>query len=268
MTDPKNLWNHFSATLLLTLLALGGTAPALADDWPQYRGPNRDDVSQEKGLANKWPEGGPKLLWTYRDAGVGYSGPAVVGSRYYTLGDRGEKEYLIALDIPAEAGEAKEAWAVELGEKFDFRGNNWSAGPSATPTVDGKLIYALSGNGDLACVQAADGKLVWKKSLPADLQAQVNPIGGGPKNLGWGFTWSPLVDGERLICTPGGPGGTVAALDKKTGETHLAEHRTHRSSRLHFRHGCRDQRRAAICGAHQPRVARRGGSRWQTALEI
>lgn len=192
---------------------------ARAEDWPQYRGPRRDDVSAEKGLLQEWPAGGPQLLWTYADAGVGYSGPAIVGGRLYTLGGRGADEKLIALDIAAATdGTVKEAWSLRLGETFDFSSNKWSAGPSSTPTVDGERLYALSGRGDLVCVEAASGKEVWRKYLPKDLDAQVNPIGGGPKNLGWGFTWSPLVDGDKLICTPGGPKGTVAALDKKTGE--------------------------------------------------
>jgi outer membrane protein assembly factor BamB len=72
--------------------------------------------------------------------------------------------------------------------------------------------------GDLVCISAAGGKEVWRKNLPKDLAAEVNPIGGGPKKLGWGFTCSPIIDGERLICIPGGPQGTLAALDKRTGE--------------------------------------------------
>jgi outer membrane protein assembly factor BamB len=191
---------------------------ARADDWPQYRGPNRDDVSAEKGLLPEWPKEGPKLLWTYSNAGIGYSGPAVVGNRYYTIGARGDSEFLIALDLDkVKDGAPAEAWAVKVGALFDFPTNQWSAGPSATPTVDGDLIYALGGNGDLVCVAAADGKERWRLNLPTALEAEVNSIGGGPKKLGWGFTWAPLVDGARLICLPGGPKGTVAALDKKTG---------------------------------------------------
>ena len=189
-----------NALLLLTL----------AQDWPQYRGPNRDDVSTETGLLKRWPAGGPPLLWTYREAGPGYSGPAIVGDRLYTIGGRGETEVLICLD------QGKEAWARPVGPLFQFSGNKWSAGPSATPTVADGLIYALGGNGDLLCVDTT-GKERWKKNLPAEFEAQVNPIGGGPKNLGWGYTWSPLVDGEQLILLPGGPKGTVAALDRKTG---------------------------------------------------
>lgn len=200
------------------LLALTTAASVCADDWPQYRGPRRDDVSLETGLLASWPADGPRLLWTYKDAGIGYAGVAVVGDRLYTLGARGETEFVIALDIRNVAGGAVgEAWRAPVGPLFDFQGNNWSAGPSATPTLDGELVFALGGKGDLVCVAAADGREVWRKNLPGELEAQVNPIGGGPKGLGWGFTWSPLVDGDRLICAPGGPRGTLAALDKRTG---------------------------------------------------
>jgi outer membrane protein assembly factor BamB len=203
---------------LLLVFALG--AAGRADDWPQYRGPKRDDVSAEKGLLQQWPEKGPPLLWTYGNAGLGYSGPAVVGNRYYTIGGRGDTEFLIALDLEkVKDGAPAEAWAAKVGPFFDYpQTNSWSAGPSSTPTVDGDAVYALGGNGDLVCVAAADGKERWRLNLPSALEAEVNPIGGGPKKLGWGFTGSPLVDGDRLICLPGGPKGTVAALAKKTGK--------------------------------------------------
>lgn len=210
------------STLLRQVLVLAWllfAQAAWSDDWPQYRGPRRDDVSRETGLLKTWPQGGPALLWTYKNLGLGYSGLAVVGERGYSIGARGESEFLIALDLkPVHYGEINEAWSATVGPLFDFKGNNWSAGPSSTPTVDGELIFALGGKGDLVCVQATDGKERWRKNLPTELEAQVNPIGGGPKGLGWGFTWSPLVDGEQLICVPGGPKGTLAALNKQTGE--------------------------------------------------
>jgi outer membrane protein assembly factor BamB len=187
-------------------------------DWPQYRGPQRNDISAETGLLKKWPDGGPRLLWTFKNAGIGNSGPAIVGDRLYTIGANADAESLIALDLRAvRGGTVAEAWRVPIGSTFDFTGNKWSAGPSATPTVDGNLVYALGGRGDLVCVDARTGREVWRKNLPTDLQAEINPIGGGPKKLGWGFTWSPLVDGEQLICLPGGPQGTFAALNKRTG---------------------------------------------------
>jgi outer membrane protein assembly factor BamB len=191
---------------------------AFGDDWPQYRGPNRDDVSLEKGLLQAWPEGGPKLIWTCANAGVGYSGPAVVGGRLYTIGGRGDAEVLIALETEkVKGGAPAEAWAAPVGALFTWEGNQWSAGPSSTPTVDGDAVYALGGNGDLVCVAAADGKLRWRLSLPVALEAEVNPIGGGPRKLGWGFAGSPLIDGTLLICAVGGPKGTLAALDKRSG---------------------------------------------------
>ena len=205
--------------ILTTCFVLYVSLVATAADWPQYRGPERNDASAETGLLQDWPAEGPRLLWTYSDAGIGYSGPAIVGDRLYTLGGRGESEFLIALDLSAVAdGGVKEAWATRVGPLFTWEGNRWSAGPSTTPTVDGNLIFALGGMGDLICTEADSGKELWRKNLPTELAAEVNPIGGGPKKLGWGFTGSPLVDGERLIVVPGGPQGTVAALNKQTGE--------------------------------------------------
>lgn len=204
-------------SLLMTLAVLT-PRPNHAADWPQYRGPSRNDISAETGLLKKWPDAGPRLLWTFRNSGIGYSGPAIVGDRLYTIGGREGTEYLIALDLRAvKEGTVAEAWATAIGPTFDWEGNKWSAGPSATPTVDGNLVFALGGNGDLVCADAGTGKPVWRKNLPKELDAEVNPIGGGPKKLGWGFTWSPLVDGEQLICLPGGPKGTFAALNKRTG---------------------------------------------------
>ncbi len=205
------------AILFAILTATGGALAAPASDWPQYRGPNRDDVSLETGLLKEWPKGGPAVRWTYEGAGVGYSPPSVVGDRLYVTGGREDKEFLIALDLKsAKDGAVKEAWVAEIGPTFRWKGNSWSAGPSAAPTVEGELIFALGGNGDLVCVDTA-GKEKWRTNLPKDLGGQVNPIGGGPKNLGWGFTGSPLVDGDNLIVAVGGPKGTLAAIDKKTG---------------------------------------------------
>src|SRR6266540_2841200 len=167
--------------LLSVLLCITGA------DWPQYRGPNRDDVSRETGLLTAWPKDGPPLLWTFDTAGVGYSGPAIVGERVFLTGGREDQEFVFAIDLKT----GKELWAAAIGPTFRWQGNNWSAGPSSTPTVDGERIFALGGNGDLVCVNAATGKELWRKNLPKELDARVNPIGGGPKDLGWGFTFSP-----------------------------------------------------------------------------
>jgi outer membrane protein assembly factor BamB len=212
----KNRWT--------LLVALGlCSIPALAADWPQFRGPQRDGVSAETGLLQEWPKDGPKLLWTYSDAGLGYAGPAIVGDRLYLSGGRGDSEYVFALDLKNVVdGKPRELWATKIAPLFrGWEGNRWNFGPNATPTVDGELVFALGGSGDLVCVEAVSGKEVWRKNLPHDLSGEVNPIGGGaekPTPLGWGYAGAPLVDGEQLICVPGGPGGLMAALDKKTGK--------------------------------------------------
>src|SRR5262245_32371402 len=107
----------------LRLLLLLFCMLALAADWPQYRGPTRNDISPETGLLKQWPASGRPLLWTYSNAGVGYSGAAIVGDRLYTLGGRGDTEYLIALDLAAVKDQAvAEAWSAKIGPLFQFKG--------------------------------------------------------------------------------------------------------------------------------------------------
>src|SRR5262249_16421580 len=141
-----------------------------------------------------------------------FAGPAIVGGKLYTMGARDGVEYVLALD-----DKGMEKWAAKIGPTWDFDSNSWSTGPLGTPSVDGDTVYALGSKGILVCVDAATGTERWRKDLPKEMSAEVNPIGGGPKKMGWGFTWSPLVDGDRLIIAPGGPKGLLAALDKKTG---------------------------------------------------
>lgn len=184
---------------LLTATALA--AAALASDWPQWRGPNRTDVSKETGLLKSWPAGGPKRVWLYENGGNGYSGPAIAKGKLFTIGTRDGSEVVIALD----ANTGKELWTAALGGILD---NGWGGGPRGTPTVDGDKVYALSGRGDLACVNVGDGKVVWKASMKT--------FGG--KTPGWGYTESVLVDGDQVVCTPGGQQGAIVALNKKTGE--------------------------------------------------
>lgn len=172
-----------------------------ADDWPQWRGPDRTGVSKETGLLRSWPEGGPKRLWVYDQAGSGYSGPAIVRGKLFTMGTRDGAEVLLCLD----ANTGKELWAGPVG---GIRQDNRGDGPRGTPTVDSDHVYAMSGDGLLVCANAADGKVSWKQSM-ADL-------GGRVPN--WGFSESVLVDGDKVLCTPGGGKGAVAALDKKTGK--------------------------------------------------
>ncbi len=183
-------------TGLLTTLA---SAPAL--DWPQFRGADRSDVSKETGLLKQWPEGGPKQVWLYKNAGNGYSGFAVVAGKLFTMGTRDGNEILLALDVVT----GKELWIANIGK---ILANGWGDGPRGTPTVDGDRVYALGGQGEILCVSAADGKTIWTASM--------KDLGG--KTPGWGYTESVLIDGAQLLCTPGGANGTIAALDKLTGK--------------------------------------------------
>lgn len=193
--------SQLSAVLVSSVVFLTFLSDAAHAEWPQWRGPNRDDVSTEKNLLQEWPEGGPPRVWMFENAGVGYSGPAIVGDRLYTMGARDKKELLLVLD--AKSG--KELQAVEIGDMLE---NNWGDGPRGTPTVDGKFIYALGAQGNLVCIEAATGDLQWRKSM--------QDLGGAIPT--WGFTESPLVYEEMVLCTPGGEQGAIAALDKKTGE--------------------------------------------------
>jgi outer membrane protein assembly factor BamB len=186
----------------LALAALTTTLTATAADWPAWRGANRDDHSPDKGLLKQWPAGGPKQLWVFKDAGLGYSGYSIVGGQLFTMGLRGDMEFLIALD----ASTGKQLWATEMGPLLK---NRWGDGPRGTPTVDGGKVYGMSGQGYLVCADAKTGKEIWK--------AKMGDFGGKIQN--WGYTESPLVDGDKVICTPGGPQGTLLALDKNTGKT-------------------------------------------------
>jgi outer membrane protein assembly factor BamB len=192
-------------TRYLAALLLGASATLVASSssghWPQWRGPDRNDVSKEAGLLKSWPEGGPKRLWLFENAGLGYSGYAIVGDRLFTMGLRDGGEQLIAVD--ANAG--KELWSAKMGEALK---NNWGDGPRGTPTVDGDRVYAMSGRGDLICANVSDGKILWQHAM--------KEFGGSIP--GWGYTESVLVDGDRVICTPGGRKGAIVALDKKSGE--------------------------------------------------
>ncbi len=197
----------FTKQVTLTLLSsLLFTAPLVfaepSAQWPSWRGADRKDHSPDKGLLKEWPEKGPKRLWLYRDAGLGYSGPSIVDGKLYTMGTREETTVLLCLN--AETG--KELWVQELGAELD---NQWGNGPRGTPSVDGGHVYALAGRGRLVCAAATDGKIAWSVDLVKDF---------GGKVPGWGYTESVLVDGDKVICTPGGDLGSVLALDKKTGK--------------------------------------------------
>lgn len=178
---------------------------ASAADWPQFRGPNRDGKCEETGLLKEWPEGGPKLLWKLTGLGRGYSTLSIVGGKFYTMGDRAgeggeESQFALAFDLASR----KELWATRIGPPHR------DGGPRCTPTVDGELLYVIGTDGDLACLETATGKVRWQKSFARDF--------GGKMMSVWKFSESPLVDGDQVVCTPGGPDATIVALNKKTGE--------------------------------------------------
>lgn len=196
------LHTRAGCALVLCLVALS----AHANDWPQWRGPARDGVSAESGLLKEWPAGGPPLLWQSRDAGSGYSTPAVVGDRLYLLGNEGlENETVRAFSIR----DGKAVWQTRLGKVGNPEQQPKFPAARSTPTVEGDRLYALSSDGDLACLDTASGKIQWQKSLRSDF--------GGKPGI-WAYSESPLVDGNTLVCTPGGADATMIALDKRTGD--------------------------------------------------
>jgi len=176
-------------------------ASAAAPDWPQWRGVNRDGKSPDTGLLAEWPQGGPPLAWKATGIGKGYSGVSITGGKIFTMGDRQGSQFIICLDL----ADRKELWAAKVGAPYD------DGGPRCTPTVEGGLVYAISPHGDLVCVEAASGKEVWRKKFDKDF--------GGKMMSTWAYSESPLVDGEKLVCTPGGKDAVIVALNKKTGET-------------------------------------------------
>jgi len=178
----------------------------MANDWPQWRGPQRNGVSQETGLLKEWPKAGPKLRWQVADAGSGYSTPAVVGDRIYLLGNEGlENEFVEALAVK----DGKRIWQTRLGNVGNPKQQPSFPAARSTPTVEGEFLYALGSDGDVACLDVAMGKVRWHKNLRTD-------FGGRPGH--WAYSESPLVDGETVLCTPGGSESTLVALNKKTGD--------------------------------------------------
>jgi outer membrane protein assembly factor BamB len=171
-----------------------------AADWPQFRGPLRTDVSDDKNLLEQWPAEGPPVVWKAEGLGVGFSSIAVAGERIYSMGDKGTSSFLIALDRAA----GKRLWESPIGKP----GGNYE-GTRSTPTVDGDLVYGLGQFGDLICCESATGQELWRKNLRSDF---------GGRHGSWQYAESLLVDGNRMVCTPGGKGAAMVALNKVTGD--------------------------------------------------
>jgi outer membrane protein assembly factor BamB len=192
----------FSTIVLFVPLALGKETPAR--DWPQWRGPERTGLSTETGLLHEWPAEGPKLLWNSRtvndkkSVGTGYSSISVADGRIFTMGDREGKCSVFALDEKT----GKHLWATPISQA---QGD----GPRCTPTVDGDRVYALSRQGELVCLGVEKGNIIWRKSYKKDF--------GGHMMSGWDYSESPLVDGDKLVCTPGDDNAALVALNKYNG---------------------------------------------------
>jgi outer membrane protein assembly factor BamB len=178
----------------------------VAANWPQWRGPERDGISQETGLLKQWPEGGPRLLWQVDGLGEGFSTPAIVGDRIYLISNKGlENEFVQALN----AKDGSQIWEKQIGKVGEPDQQPSYPSARSTPTYDNGWLYALGSAGDLACIDSKSGDIRWTKNLVAD-------FGGKPGE--WAYSESPLVDGDVVVVTPGGKDATLVALNKNTGE--------------------------------------------------
>ena len=178
-------------------------AQAAADlDWPQWRGPDRTGLSKETGLLGSWPGSGPKQLWSISTLGEGYGTMAISRDRIFVQGTRSRESVVHCLN----RADGKPIWTTPLGSRLD---QDRGPGPRGTPTVDGDLLYALSEDGDLQCLRTANGSSVWRKNILRDFHGE---------NPNWLISESPLVDGDKLVFTPGGRSAGIVAVDKKTGK--------------------------------------------------
>ncbi len=192
--------DRFVRTLLVTLALPAFT---LAEDWPQWRGPERTGISKETGLLSSWPADGPKLRWERTDLGTGYSSPAVSKGVVYIQTTKGNDEFTVALSEKS----GKEIWSTKIGQVGKNMGPQYP-GTRATPTVDGDHIYSLASDGELNCL-TTNGDIVWHKNFKTDFEGKVGM---------WAYTESVLIDGDNLVCTPGGETATLTKLNKKTGD--------------------------------------------------
>lgn len=194
--------------VVVSLAVVGGlcAASGRADDYPQWRGQARDGHSRETGLLKAWPEGGPKLLWKVEGTGEGHATPSVAKGRIFGMGLKDGVEIVWARDDKT----GKELWAKKIADGIKVPAPQGGDGSRSTPTIDGDKLYAIGVSGELVCMKTADGEVVWRKNLVSDFEGKI-PI--------WGYSESPLVDGDKVIATPGGGAATMVAFNKKTGET-------------------------------------------------
>lgn len=194
-------------TAILTTIALTiGLQVAVGADWPQWQGPDRDATSQEEGLLQKWPADGPPLAWRVSGLGGGDSAPAVADGKIYGMSHRDGQEIVWALS--EDNGE--ELWAVSIGEATEQKMRQSQEGPGGTPTVDGDFLYVVGMGGTVARLRANDGSIEWTRSLTEDFGGMLPT---------WSYRESPLIDGNKLICTPGSNDAVIVALNKQNGQT-------------------------------------------------
>ena len=192
-----------AACLLAAMTSAEGVQKnAAPTDWFQWRGPNRDGISPETGLLQQWPAGGPPVAWSITGIGGGYGTAAISGSRAFVQGLRGRETFVHGLNL----ADGKFLWSKSLGAGGS---NDRGSGPRSTPTIDGDRLYVLTENGDLWCLRV-DGTEVWHRNILRDFSG---------RNITWLLSESPLVDGNRVVVTPGGRGAGIVALDKMTGKT-------------------------------------------------
>ena len=190
---------HVSASYFSLLLL---TSSLYGEDWSQWRGEDRANRSSETGLFETWDAEGPPLEWMAEGLGNGYATVSVVGDRIYTSGNFDDSQSIVAID----AARGNVVWKTPITDKKPEHGYE---GSRTTPTVDGNRLYAVSSDGRIACLSASSGEVLWNREF-----SEWN----GKMMSGWGYSESPLVDGDKVICTPGGPEGMVVALNKMTGE--------------------------------------------------
>lgn len=180
-------------------------SPSTGGNWPAFRGPNGDGISTDTELLDSWPDSGPEKLWMYEQAGMGYSGFSVVDGKLYSMGTRGDKLTVFAVDISS----GEEVWSADIAtDDQNGYSTGWGHGPRGTPTVSDGLVFALGPKGTIAALSAEDGKKAWSKNLASDF---------GGKAGNWGFSASPFVDGPHLIVAPGGSDAGLVCLDKTSG---------------------------------------------------
>jgi outer membrane protein assembly factor BamB len=200
-------WIYRFLALTMFAACCGQVSPGLAAEaggtasWPEFHGPGRSNVSPEKGLLKQWPEAGPPLLWKYSQCGDGYSGVSIAEGMIFTAGDFDDVEMLLALSM-----DGKLLWKAPNGEAW----HGACPGSRTTPTYDEGSLYQMNPAGRLAAYEARSGKPLWAVDLKAEFDGQHGV---------WAFAENVVVEGNKVLCMPGGPKGRVVALDKHTGKT-------------------------------------------------